>query len=798
MMRTPKLTAPPIVHLVLVAMAYFVSAGWALKTFGTASPLWFANAIGVAALLRHSPSTWPAFLVVLAMCDALATRWFGDGGPPWIIAASDALEIALTAALINKLGGITASFSSVAAAARIMAACLAVPLLSATAGAFALSESHQLPFHSVWRSWYVANSLGLLVATPMLLMWSDANIRKDMLSSLSPARAVGLLAGLTWLAMLLSQNFSTPMLFLSFPLVLVMTWVFGLLGGTSAVMTATVAAVAATLVGNGPVAALIPAPTTLELRIEAVQLYLFTMLFCSLPFAVLLIQQRDLAAKLRKASDARSDFLATMSHEIRTPMTAVLGMVDLLRAEKLTPVQAGYVDVMRSSGRHLLSVINDILDFSRMESGKLELEQMDFSLPDLLERLRSLAHPLAVEKGLDLHVEIAPHSPLTLRGDPTRLKQVLLNLVSNGIKFTQRGGVTVTVSQLHGVGSDARFRFEVRDTGLGIPSEKLGTLFAPFTQVDNSTARRFGGSGLGLAISKRLVNAMGGEIGVRSSPDLGSLFYFEVPLGRGDPLNLVRPSTAATGPVTPRRILIAEDVEINRVILRSVLSKQGHTLVFADHGGQAVELVEKQAFDLVLMDVQMPVMDGVEATRRIRRLAGATRDIPILGLTANVMARERERYLEAGMNDCLMKPIDWDQLEAAMKRHTGGKAPSGRLAATTGRALLDGKALGTLRRSCSPADFEDIIHRSLAAFDRYQRAIAEGSPEEAAREAHKVKGAAGTLGFMAIMTDAAEIESAVADARAYGHLILRLDAAIEATRSELVATAIIAESAPTR
>src|SRR3954452_18671985 len=356
------------------------------------------------------------------------------------------------------------------------------------------------------------------------------------------------------------------------------------------------------------------------------------------------------------ATRAMSEFLAVMSHEIRTPLTAVLGMADLLAAEQLSPRQRGFAEAIRTSDRHLLHVINDVLDFSRIEAGGLELERVDFPLGEVLEQVRSLMVPQAVERGLHLAFELDEHSPPIVKGDPTRLRQVLLNLVGNGLKFTHAGGVTVRMTSRPA--GEGRFvlRFEVEDTGIGIAPEQVADLFRPFAQADRSIARRYGGSGLGLAISRRLVGAMGGEIGVESAPGEGSRFWFEVPLERGDVLVAAERSAPEQASVRPLRVLVADDVEVNRELLGEVLGRHGHAVAFAADGAEAVALVARERFDAVLMDVQMPVMDGVEATRRVRALPPPACRVPVLGLTANVLEGERRRYLSAGMDRCLTKP----------------------------------------------------------------------------------------------------------------------------------------------
>jgi CheY-like chemotaxis protein len=448
----------------------------------------------------------------------------------------------------------------------------------------------------------------------------------------------------------------------------------------------------------------------------------------------------------------------------------VLGMVDLLAAEPLTQRQRSYVDAMRASGRHLLSVINDILDFSRIESGRLELDQADFALADVLESMRSVMHPLAVEQGIGLQTQLAPDIPPLLGGDPLRLTQVLLNLVSNAVKFTPGGTVQVRVQRLSEAGPGAIWvRFEVRDTGIGIEPQQLQRLFAPFVQADRSISRQYGGSGLGLAISKRLVELMGGRIGAQSTPGQGSVFHFEVPLHARDPVPVGSERESRRPDAAPRRILVAEDVEINRRILQAALGRRGHQLAFAANGAEAITQLEQRDFDLVLMDVQMPVMDGVEATRRIRGMDGPKAAIPILGLTANVVAREREQYLSAGMNACLMKPFDWDQIAAAIAQYAGAApvperpgSPAAPVAADATPGLIDEHALEGLREMGDPARVEALVRSALDSFGlACERMLAPGAgAAEVKREAHDICGTSGMLGLRGIWEEAAILQCA--------------------------------------
>lgn len=367
----------------------------------------------------------------------------------------------------------------------------------------------------------------------------------------------------------------------------------------------------------------------------------------------------------------KSEFLANMSHEMRTPMNSVIGMTSLLLETPLSTEQREYVEVVRASGTHLLSVINDILDYSKVESGALQLENRPFRIDQCVKEVFDLLSPLAKPKHIQL-VCAFEEVPVAIRGDITRLRQILVNLVGNGIKFTSQGEVEVHVYP-HEDGTPPLLRFEVRDTGVGIaPGHEVG-LFQAFTQGDSSTTRRFGGTGLGLAICRRLVELMGGTIGVRSNPDVGATFWFTLPAEVADASLVPKPARpgaidTSLGSRLPMRILLAEDNPVNQKVGIRLLEKLGYHPDLAANGQEALDAVRRQNYDIVLMDMQMPVMDGLEASRVVvLEYELQTRPL-IVAMTANVLDSDRQACRNAGMDDFLAKPVLLSDLHKLLER----------------------------------------------------------------------------------------------------------------------------------
>jgi signal transduction histidine kinase/CheY-like chemotaxis protein len=654
------------------------------------SPFWPANgALVVACLVLPRRLSLGVIGACLAANTAINSAFGYSLFDTFGFAILNSVLSVLTATLIRRFCGAATDLSRFHRFAAFCAIAVASAAFEAGLGELADTLFAAAPTSvGDWAQWTLDDSLGLIISTPAILLILKGKRNVTILSNGLWERLalLGLTTGVTVAAFLSPRS---PAFLLVYPLLVLVAFRSGPAWVLGSVMAVSLLASAFTAHGLGPLSYLSPnRPVLME---GAIQTFLISLFLCAIPANNVIGERNRTARRLAALHDAaraarrdavianaaKSQFIANISHEIRTPLNGVLGMTQALAVTDLSELQRSRLDVIHSSGEVLLGLLNDVLDFSKIEAGKLELESAVFDVEALLHEVHDTFAPLADAKALTISLQIAPDLQRYVYGDAARVRQIVSNLVSNAVKFTERGSVTLVARM-----ADSVLIVEVIDTGIGIPEDKLGKLFGKFEQVDASTTRRFGGTGLGLSISLDLARLMGGEVKVQSRLGAGSTFSVHLPvtaapqeapaLQADAPYPVDSLADASQGAV---KILAAEDNKTNQLVLKTLLGELGLEPVIVENGLEALEAWRAGAFDLILMDMQMPVMDGRTATQALRaeETKSARPRTPIIALTADVMAHQIASYRAVGIDNVVGKPIEFQKLIEAMNAALSGE-----------------------------------------------------------------------------------------------------------------------------
>ncbi|RME33699.1 MAG: response regulator [Gammaproteobacteria bacterium] len=786
-----------ILQNLVVAAAYFAGGkiGQGLGVLpGDITSFWPPSGISLAVLLLYGTRLWPGIWLGAFAVDTLAYLETASGIGVFLAGALAATGSVLQPLagyrLLDRTGRLPLRFGDLRETLTFLAVIPVMCLVSASVGSVSLWLGGLAPpagLAEIWPTWWLGDAVGVLIFTPLLLSWCHG------LGEERQERFEWRPAALTVLILLLSVAIFDPgavsgaagynLFYLVLPPLLFMALVGDFRWLTLSILIVDGVACWSTAAGHGPFAADHVNVSLLSLQLfvitSAVAAYLMASLsqesrrhaegIAALNLALedkVAQRTRELAAARDRAIEAdrvKSAFLARMSHEIRTPIHAMIGMTRLALKTELSERQRDYLTKAEAASHALLGVIDDILDFSRIEAGGVAIEAVPFRLrEEVLDKIAAMTELRAREKGLQLRLSLDPAVPERLIGDPLRVGQVLLNLVNNAIKFTAHGGIEVEIRPVPdptaeaGGGADrVMLAFSVADTGIGLSREQAERLFQPFTQADSSTTRRYGGTGLGLAISRQLARLMGGDIRVQSEPGRGSRFVFTAAFGLPEAAGAGPLAAAADQPargIRGARILLVEDDAINRQIAVEELEQAGLVVATAGNGEAALEMLRRQAFDAVLMDLQMPVLDGYEATRRIRA-DGRFDDLPIIAMTAHVLPEEIEKCLAAGMDAHTPKPIDPAHLFGLLREWIGPRMERGRRAAeripAAGPRRLAGFDMAHNEGRNWPAFRRMLLHfheEYAQGAETLRGHLAAGDRKAAGALLHRLKGISGNIG----------------------------------------------------
>ncbi len=766
--------------------------------------IWPSDAILLAIILRSRREAWPALIACGYIGNFAAELIVDPVLTAALLSACNVIEITITVLLFVRFVKMPPNLTHATTFAKFLLICgLIGPAISAVLAGNALAALNGIQPLPIIQRWFAADFLGAITILPLLLMLKPDEWHQIARNARRREAVSILLLVLGVSAAIFTLGNNRPILFLVFPFLILAAFRLRFLGAAMAMAILAMVSIPLTIMGYGPFSQTDNAPVLL-------QIFLATCVFTIMPVAAVLTERDRLErvavvarGAAEQASAAKSAFLANMSHELRTPMTGIMGMCDLLLASQQTPEQKNITETLERSARSFLELLNDLLDLAKIEAGRMDIDTTDFRLSLVMKDVLEFFAPAMSQKGLTFTVEWDPTRYDVLNGDPKRLRQILFNLVGNALKFTDSGGVSVTRSQVLQNTGLVLTSVEVRDTGVGISPEVQGRLFHPFVQEDNASAR--GGAGLGLNICRQIVQAMGGSIGMRSSPGEGSRFSFSVPLLAG-----LEDKIQHRFAITPARIgdvlkayklkiLLAEDNVTTQFLVKNVVEMWGHHVTVVENGAQALARTADGGFDMILMDMQMPVMDGREAVRLMRAREAPGRHMPIIALTADAILESRARYLEAGCDAIVTKPIAWTVLVQAMKALLSpgeGNAASLPGFEIRGPAeqewpVFDRERIDGLTEGLGSVLMSNLLARCLDSLDQYTESVlqslADGDFAGVKRFAHDLKSVCAQFGALRASEIARRIEAEMPDLETVKAIIPELKDSVEAAGASIQA-----------